>query len=119
MALNSSKCAYAYDACLGIHTIVVSREILEEVKRVLSVKLQLPPEETQAVLDRIAKETNSSKPIELDAESCRDPADLHVLGLAVAAGADVIVTGDEDLLVLKSFRGIPILKPSTFLDQLA
>ena len=42
---------------------------------------------------------------------CRDP-DL-VIAAALAANADAIVTGDRDLLVLKSFHGIPILNPAT------
>jgi predicted nucleic acid-binding protein len=35
--------------------------------------------------------------------------DLPVLACAVAAKADAIVTGDDDLLVLHSFRDIPIV----------
>ena len=32
---------------------------------------------------------------------CRDPADDHVLAASLTAGADYIVTGDRDLLVVK------------------
>ncbi|MDZ7752724.1 MAG: putative toxin-antitoxin system toxin component, PIN family [Gammaproteobacteria bacterium] len=39
----------------------------------------------------------------------RDPDDDAVIATAVAAQADAIVSGDDDLLVLKSFQGIPIL----------
>ncbi len=39
----------------------------------------------------------------------RDPDDLAVLACAVAAEADLIVSGDKDLLSLGSFRGIPIV----------
>ena len=39
-----------------------------------------------------------------------------VLATAVAGKADVIVTGDDDLLVLKTFRGIRILSPRKFLE---
>jgi predicted nucleic acid-binding protein len=38
--------------------------------------------------------------------------------LAVASNADYIVTGDKDLLVLKSFQNIPILTPRSFSDIL-
>ncbi len=48
---------------------------------------------------------------------CRDP-DL-VLAAALAANADAIVTGDRDLLVLKSFHGIPILNPRDCLARLS
>jgi uncharacterized protein len=43
---------------------------------------------------------------------CRDPDDDEVLALAIAAQADLIVSGDNDLLVLQQFRGIPILSPA-------
>jgi putative PIN family toxin of toxin-antitoxin system len=45
---------------------------------------------------------------------CRDPTDDKFLELAVNGHADVIVSGDRDLLVLSPFRGIPILAPATF-----
>jgi putative PIN family toxin of toxin-antitoxin system len=48
----------------------------------------------------------------------RDPKDLIVLATAVAARADAMVSGDEDLLVLKSFEGIPILKVTETLERL-
>jgi predicted nucleic acid-binding protein len=48
--------------------------------------------------------------------ACRDPDDDEVLATAVCAGADIILTGDADLLVLKSFQGIDILSPRQFVE---
>src|SRR5436190_1770608 len=39
----------------------------------------------------------------------RDPDDVHVSACAAASGVDAIVTGDNDLSALKSFKDIPIL----------
>ncbi len=50
--------------------------------------------------------------------ACRDPKDNIVLEVAVAGQADFIVTGDNDLLVLHPFEGIPIVGPSEFLEAL-
>jgi len=57
-------------------------------------------------------------PVPLAAEVWRGPYDIKILGLAVASNADYIVTGDKDLLVLKSFENIPILTPRSFSDIL-
>ena len=48
---------------------------------------------------------------------CRDPDDDAVLALAIAASADLIVSGDRDLLNLKSFQGIAIVTPAEALRR--
>lgn len=48
----------------------------------------------------------------------RDPDDAHVLACAVAVKADAIVTGDNDLLSLGSFEGIPIIRAADALKLL-
>lgn len=49
---------------------------------------------------------------------CRDPDDDVVLALALAASADVIVSGDNDLLVLDQFEGVPIVNAAQALLRL-
>ena len=46
---------------------------------------------------------------------CRDGEDNQILEVAVNGQAQVIVTDDEDLLVLNPFREIPILRPADYL----
>jgi uncharacterized protein len=48
---------------------------------------------------------------------CRDPGDNQFLALAQIAEADVLVSSDEDLLVLHPWRGIAILRPAEFLAR--
>lgn len=50
--------------------------------------------------------------------ACRDPKDNKFLEVAVAGRADVIVSGDDDLLVLSPFEGIPVITPARFLALL-
>lgn len=50
---------------------------------------------------------------------CRDPFDDKFLECAVAAKADYLVSGDKDLLVLKSFRGTAIIRLAEFMEILA
>ena len=49
---------------------------------------------------------------------CRDPDDDEVLALAIAAQVDLIISGDDDLLVLQAFEGIPIVNPAQALLRL-
>lgn len=51
--------------------------------------------------------------------ACRDPTDDKFLELAVNGHADLIVTGDGDLLVLNPFRDIPIVTPAMFVQGVA
>jgi putative PIN family toxin of toxin-antitoxin system len=50
-------------------------------------------------------------------EVCRDPDDDKFLELAVEGEADLIISGDSDLLVLHPFEGIAILSPADFLES--
>ncbi len=54
-------------------------------------------------------------PITRIMRECRDPKDDKFLELAVNGRADVIITGDKDLLALNPFCGIPILTPAQYL----
>jgi uncharacterized protein len=46
---------------------------------------------------------------------CRDPKDNKYLELALAAGAETIVSSDDDLLVLHPWHGVQILLPADYL----
>ena len=48
---------------------------------------------------------------------CRDPKDNMILELAVSGNAEVIVTGDDDLLAMNPFKDISILNPQSFLKN--
>ena len=49
--------------------------------------------------------------------ACRDPHDDKFLEAAVNGRADVIITGDKDLLELHPFRGIAIVGPADYLSR--
>lgn len=51
--------------------------------------------------------------------ACRDPTDDKFLELAVNGRADLVVSGDADLLALNPFRGIPIVQPAAFVQGAA
>jgi len=47
---------------------------------------------------------------------CRDTTDNKFLALVHVCQADVLVSSDDDLLVLNPWRGVPVLRPAEFLS---
>jgi putative PIN family toxin of toxin-antitoxin system len=105
-----------FELCLREHTIVIISEILRELAEGLLKKVAMPPSVAAPIIELLKRAAEIVKPIPVPSISCRDADDLHVLGLAVSARADRIITGDGDLLILGSFRGIPIVSPRQFWD---
>jgi len=96
--------------------LVYSRSLFDELKFVLSRK---EFEFNQPQIDRILTFIETNGELVFPAEKvsvCRDPKDNPILECAVSGKADFIVTGDKDLLTLKSFRKIPIVTPRKFLE---
>lgn len=106
----------------GIYTLLYTQPLLEELVDVLSRprirdKYGLDEEDVKTVLALILLRGEAVAP-ERAILACRDPRDDKFLEAAVAGRADAIVSGDEDLLVLHPFEGIPILSPAAFLQTL-
>ena len=66
---------------------------------------------------RFIRERSRFIPITETITACRDPKDDILLELAVSGQADLILSSDNDLLVLHPFHDIPILKPAGFRDS--
>lgn len=49
-------------------------------------------------------------------EACRDASDDKILEVAINGDAELIVTGDNDLLALHPFMQIPIIRPAVYLE---
>ena len=95
--------------------LILCDGILQEFKAVLKKKFASSPRETTEALVLLSEaafeiqgRTDSIKPI------CRDSDDDLILACARQVNADYIVTGDEDLLILKNYEGISIVNPREF-----
>jgi len=107
-------CESILELCLDQHEIIISKEILIELKKNLLKKLKLPTSTASEITSFLAEHSTLYTPEKVDKDACRDANDLHVLGLSRSSGADYIITGDDDLLVLKSYHNIPIVTPREF-----
>lgn len=106
----------------GTLSMVSSPALLAELADVIGrakfdailAKTQTSRERSLAQVRQLAEVV---EPPPLPQPVCRDPDDDQVLALALAAKVDLIVSGDNDLLSLGSFEGIPILAPAQALEQ--
>ncbi len=57
-------------------------------------------------------------PVKKRVLECRDVRDNKFLEVALNGDADLILTGDQDLLVLAPWRGISIVTPAEYLEQM-
>lgn len=80
-------------------------------------KLRATPTEARALLALLRRRATVVHPGEA-VRLCRDPADDKFLECAVAAGADYLVSADEDLLMLQEVQGIPIVSAPVFWNLL-
>ena len=108
-------CADLLKLVLSEYDLVIPEVVAEEIRRVLSTKLkasQTALSAVDAVLQRcsIVPRGDAPSPISL-----RDPDDERVLADAVSAGAEILVSGDRDLLVIAEESPIRILSPRAFL----
>lgn len=111
-------CHALFEACLINQEIILSEEIIREVDRGLRHRIKVQPSVASDIIAFLKEHAQIKTPAFLPKNTCRDPDDIHVLGLAVASKSERIVTGDNDLLVMKSFRGTPILSPREFWNDL-
>ena len=111
-------CHSLFELFLRGHQIVLSDFILQEVEQKLLRKLKVPPPMTRDILSYLKKHCLLDRPVPVPAEACRDPKDAAILGLAAAAHADCLVSGDKDLLVLARYHESDILSPRRLYERL-
>ncbi len=118
--LTPGVCEAILDRCVTGDgpTLVICEHILVEFVRHAQGKFQEPPEKVQAAVAYLRGHAELVEPVPVPVEVFPDHGDLPVLGAAVAARADALVTGDRQLLELQAYQGIPILSPRAFYERL-
>ena len=97
---------------------LISKETFAEFRKVLSYpKFKLSQSEIRAILnDEILPFVESLDIAERVTGVCRDPYDDIFLAVAISGGASYLVTGDQDLLVLKNHADTRIVTVAEFLS---
>lgn len=105
----------------GSFRLVLSEFMIEEIAAVLArPKMQAlvawPPARIGRFVLELRALSDVVEPTELDFKYPRDPDDIPVLATLIASGADLLVTGDRDLLALRD--KYPIETPAEFVRRL-
>ena len=109
-------CNDLLEHCVRQHTLVTSEFILDELREHLARKFKYDAQDAEEAVELLRSRMQVVTPTGLGSAVCRDPDDDAILGTAVAGKAACIVTGDADLLILKRFRGIDIVRPADFAE---
>src|SRR5438552_11553276 len=117
--LATSTPAQAVDKAVRNGQLVATVETLRElIEKLHSPKFDryVRRERRDALLERVASLVEIIDVLQ-SIRASRDPRDDMFLEAAVNGRADVIVTGDKDLLDLNPFRRIAILTPNSYLSR--
>jgi putative PIN family toxin of toxin-antitoxin system len=116
---RSSISRLVFDKVIAENELVISEELISELRRVLNGekfnRYSLEIERTLFISSVITVATFVIPHERVTA--CRDESDNRVLEAALASNADLIITGDKDLLVLHPFTNILILTPRQFISS--
>lgn len=116
--ITRGTCDTLYQEALIAAKLLTSVHIPDELEEKLVHKVGLEPAAAAQTRAEVAEDFRVVPVAPLPKPICRDPDDDAILATALAAQADMLVTGDKDLLVLGSYEGIPIVTPAECLARL-
>lgn len=111
-------CHSLFELCVRTHQIIVSDTILQEVEIKLHQRIQVPMPVVRQILSYLKQHCLVDRPVPVPKDACRDPKDLTILGLAIGARAEFLVSGDGDLLTLKHYHETTICSPRQLYERL-
>jgi uncharacterized protein len=91
-------CESLLELCLEEHDMIVSEELLAEVRRNLVKRIRLPEAVASDFCRLLRNNAIMASPDAIAPGACRDPKDIYLLGLSESAKAAFLVTGDKDLI---------------------
>lgn len=99
--------------------LVASRAVMSEYREVAErLHEQFPSVNYRRPLSILESKVTMVRPAALGQTVCRDPDDDAIIACALGGKAKVICSGDGDLLALNGFRGLEIMVPSDFCQQM-
>ncbi len=110
-------CADVLRTVIEFHDLVVSEQLIGELRRILKDKFGASTEMVTEVVALLQQDTLEAEALPLADLALKDPADIAIVSSALNGGADVLVTGDKEVLALKCVGSLQILTPRQFWDK--
>jgi len=107
-------CADVLREILTSHQLVVSVPLFNELRRVLQQKLHIPGELIDDAIEILQQDAHFATPATPSDVKIRDKDDLVILSSALNGNADLLVTGDKELLDLGKIEDMEIVSPRGF-----
>jgi len=117
-AATRGLCADVLREVLASHDLLISAQVLSELKRVLETKFGVAPDLIDEFISLMRQDTVLAEPGKLPTVDIQDQDDLPILSAAVSARADVFVTGDKEILDIGRIEKMTILNPRQFWEKL-
>lgn len=112
-------CSELLESIIHDHELLTCQPVLKELQRVLAGKLRLPEAVVDGFLGLLKTEAQVVESQKPPSTPIQDADDIPILACALAAKADVFVTGDQALLDLRKVDGLPIVSPRQLWLQLS
>ena len=111
-------CADVLREVLAEHALILCPQILQELRRVLVTKLGVHERLAEDVILLLQQDSQLVEPKDVPAIHLADKDDIGVLATSLSGGADLLVTGDRELLALRTIEKVRILSPRDFWNEL-
>ena len=96
---------------LAEHRLLVGETVLQELERILADKLGVPEEHVREVVAFVREHADVVAPVEPAPWPDADPDDRWIAASAISGRADILVTGDKDLLEAAPAGALRIVSP--------
>ena len=111
-------CTDVVRTVLADHELITGDVVLGELRAVLEERIKLPGSTVTEIVALLRSQEVVPKPAEPSPLPIRDQDDQWIVASAIAGQADVLVTGDQDLLSVAEQSPIPIVSPRGFWEHL-
>ncbi len=116
-AATRGLCADVLREVFASHELFISAQVLGELRRVL-LKFGVGQDLIDDFIWLLERDSASAEPAQLPRIELKDRDDLAIVGAAITAGVEVLVTGDKELLDLSRIGNLEILSPRQFWERL-